>query len=47
MKKLDFIKEKRKVCRIKFQCDYTGIPLIENVKVDFKELILIFKIEEL
>lgn len=40
MKKLDFIKEKSKVCRIKFQCDYDGIPLIENVNVDFKELVL-------
>lgn len=46
MKKLNFIKEKSKVCRIKFNCIYNGLPLIDMVKVDFKELVLISPYED-
>lgn len=40
MKKLNFIKEKSKVCRIKFKCIFKGLPLVDMVTVDFKELVL-------
>lgn len=41
MKKLDFIKESKKVCRIKFECIFDGLlPLVDLVKVDFKKLVL-------
>lgn len=40
MKELSFIKENKSVCRLKFNCPYSGIPITDNVKVQFKKLTL-------